>query len=420
VEIQAISAPWAEWPVKLNSLMASGQTPDVFVTYGPGDADGFQKMRDGGALLPLTKYLKQYPNIDARLKRWEAQAKDGEFYALPVEIRLDHTFFIRKDRIDALGMAVPGTIEEFYNVAVALKKAYGGYPISSSPAHTAGFFWLYPIFYAFGGAWEDWVSESNQLMPCWISNGNKEALRYINKLYKDGLLDPDFISNSDADKREKFYSGKASIIMDSEYPSIAKDILSRDQNARLATFGVLNGPGGAGMWGMDGFFTAVSINANLDNAKIKKVLGFFDYLYSSEGLKLLRYGVKDVHWKDLNGKIVPLFAKKGENYVTLQDIDGSASVRGFVEFESAYYPEWTPYAKEREEIFSVAEKYGRYNRFQYDPTTAEKEYGKVVYDIAMKYYVQLARAKDFDSIWNSFMEEFLTNGGREIIEQRNR
>jgi len=419
VTIKAISAPWSEWAGKLNSLIAAWDAPDVFVTYGPGDADVFRRLRDEGALMPLSGYLKDYPHVAARLMRWPQQARKGEYFALPVEIRLDHTLLARLDRLEAVGLGVPTTIDEFHAAARALKARYGGYPISSSPAHTAGFFWLYPLFYAYGGAWEDWVSEDGRLLPSWISTGNREALRFINTLYHEGLLDPEFFSNSDADKKEKFLSGKASLVMDGGYPDYARELAKRDPDARLATFGALEGPGGAGMWGMDGYFTAVSINAKLPDAKVRRILALFDYLYSDEGLELLRYGVRGTHYDLEKGVHVPLLPKEGEGYAPLAIVDPSASLRSFVEFDNVHYPEWTPYRSELERIFVEGEKYGRFNRFQYDQTEADQRYGKILYDLTLRHYVDLVRTEDFDSEWALYVAAFNKAGGEAVVTARN-
>ncbi len=420
VVVDPISAPWSEWPAKLNAMMAAGDMPDVFITYGPGDVDVFRRLRDEGAILGLSKYLPDYPNIAALLARWPDQAKGGEFHALPVETRLDHAFMIRADRLDALGLSVPGTVDDFLEVARALKARYGGYPISSSPAHTAGFFWLYPIFYAYGGAWDDWVEEEGRLIPAWISAGNREALRFIAGLYGEGLLDPEFFSNSDADKQEKFLSGKASIVMEGNYPAYVEGLAKRDPAARIAAFGTLEGPGGRGMWGMDNFFTAVSINARLPEAKIRKILGFFEFLYSDEGLELLRYGVEGTHWKNEDGRRVPLLPVAGGTVEPLARVDPSASLRYFVEFDAVHYPEWTPRRAELAAIADEALRYGRFNRYQYDPTEADAAYSKILYDLVLRHYVEIVSSADFDGAWDSFRAAFLAEGGAKVIEERNK
>ena len=44
VDIIPLSAPWSEWPNKLNVMIASGEVPNIFITYGPGDPDSFERL----------------------------------------------------------------------------------------------------------------------------------------------------------------------------------------------------------------------------------------------------------------------------------------------------------------------------------------------------------------------------------------
>jgi ABC-type glycerol-3-phosphate transport system substrate-binding protein len=53
IDINPLTAPWTEWPGKLNVMIASGAVPDIFVTYGPGDPDSFERLARDGLLLPL-------------------------------------------------------------------------------------------------------------------------------------------------------------------------------------------------------------------------------------------------------------------------------------------------------------------------------------------------------------------------------
>ena len=68
VDIIPLSAPWSEWPNKLNVMIASGEVPDIFITYGPGDPDSYERLANDGLLLPLSPYLDRYPYIKEKLR----------------------------------------------------------------------------------------------------------------------------------------------------------------------------------------------------------------------------------------------------------------------------------------------------------------------------------------------------------------
>lgn len=419
LEIEGVSAPWSEWFQKLRTLAASGALPDIFVSYGPGDQDGYGKMVNDGLVLALDPYLERYPNIGKRLSGWDRQKTGGAFYAIPVLNTIDHTFVIRADRLEALGLKTPRTVDELYTVAKAFKDRFGGYPISSSPAHTAGFFWLNPIFAAFGGAWENWCEEDGQLIPSWISEGNRKALEYIAELYAEGLLDPEFFSNSDTDKLERFYSGASSIIMHGGAQHIKAEMTKRHPEARLAIFAPPSGPEGkSGQWSMDGFFTAVSVNRTVSERQRENALKLLDYLYSEEGTHLLRYGVEGTHWKRTSDSIEPLFTGARDGSVLTQ-VDRTSGLRAFLELGDIWVPEWQSERDLIQTVNDLSARIGTSDRFMYQKTPSQKEYEKSLYDLTLKHYIEMVKNNSVSRDWNSYRKEFMDQGGMKIIEERN-
>jgi len=189
-------------------MIAAGDVPDVFVTYGPGDPDSFERLAADGLLLPLTPYLERYPNLARRPEGREDQKFHSHFYALPVALpKSDHIGMIRRDWLDALGLPVPQAVDDLYRTARAFRQAYGIYPIYSSPARTAGFFWLNSLFHVFDGGWNTWLrSGDGSHLMCWVSERNRRGLQSMHGLYREGLLDPD------AQKKDRFLPGSAGIV----------------------------------------------------------------------------------------------------------------------------------------------------------------------------------------------------------------
>lgn len=422
VEIEPVSVPWSEWAGKLNVMIASGDVPDVFVTYGPGDPDAFDRLARDGLLLPLSGYLERYPNIAARLAGRENQRIDGEYYAVPVTLpKSDHVGMIRGDWLDRLGLPVPSTVEELRQTARAFKKELGVIPISSSPPHTAGFFWLNPLLYAFGGGWDTWLPDgSGGYLMCWVSEGNREALRFINGLYHEGLLDPEFFSNTDAEKMDRFLSGRAGIVFHNTISLYTDRLQAIDPGARIDIFEPPAGPSGQrGEWAMDGFFTAVSVNSRLPERKRDRVLQLLDFLYSREGLELLRYGVEGVHYQVREGRKVPLLPHDGEVYRRLEEVDRTASLRSFVELGDIWSPEWDRNHDLIRRAVANGEKHGRVPLFLYDKTPAERKHRKQLTDLAFQSYVTLVQSDTFDRDWQAFVDKWYAYGGREMTAERN-
>jgi ABC-type glycerol-3-phosphate transport system substrate-binding protein len=422
IDIVPLTAPWSDWPNKLNVMIAAGDIPDVFVTYGPGDPDTFERLAAEGMLLPLTSYLDQYPNIGRRLEGRDNQKIDGHLYALPVTLpKSDHIGMIRGEWLDELDLDVPETTDELYQVARAFKNTYGIYPISSSPAHTAGFFWLNFLFYAFGGGWDTWLrNEDGSYVMCWVSDGNRLGLQFINRLYREGLLDPEFFSNSDVQKMDRFLAGRAGIVFHNGVSQYVDKLREIEPAARLELFSPVTGPEGErGQWAMDGFFTAVSIHSRIPEAKRYKALGLLDYLCSPEGLELLRYGVKGVHWAEEEGRREPLLPREGGFYKRLREVDPSASLRDFVELGDIWIPDWDPNRDFVNQAVASGERYGKVPLFLYDKTEAEKKYRKTLTDLVFQEYVRLVQSEDFDADWEAFVHRWYTAGGKAMTRERN-
>jgi ABC-type glycerol-3-phosphate transport system substrate-binding protein len=424
VDINPLTAPWTDWPDKLNVMIASGAVPDIFVTYGPGDPDSFERLARDGLLLPLGPFLHDHPHIKDRLAGRENQKWQGEYYAAPVSLpKSDHIGMIRGDWLDRLNLQVPATVEDLYEVAKAFKQELGIYPISSSPPHTAGFFWLNFLFYAYGGGWDTWIqTEDGSYVMCWVSEGNREALRFIRRLYLEDLLDPEFFANTDSQKMDRFLSGRAGIVFHNTISLYVDRMASVDPSARIELFSPVAGPEGQrGQWAMDGFFTAVSIHSRISDQKRDKALDLLDFLYSAEGLELLRYGVEGIHWRTDNGRREPLlpFDRKTGAYRRLREVDASASLRDFIELGDIWIPEWDRNAGVVRRAVASGEVYGKVPLFLYDKTEAGSTYRKTLTDMVLQEYVRLVRSQDFDRDWHDFVRRWYEAGGEEMTLERN-
>ncbi len=419
VEIESISVPFSEWNSKLNTLMATGDTPDLFITYGPGEQSAEKKARDG-VMLDLTSYLEDYPNIRTQIMKYKDIPQKGGIFMIPVDTAIDHTFVFRKDLFDMAGVSIPETTDELYLAAKKIKQILNIAPITTSPSWTAGFFWLNPIFYAFGGAWDSWIKDQGMWVPCWISEGNKKSLIYMNRLYAEGLLDTEFFANNDGDKLDKFYNGEAAIIMHGGYDQVVREMKKRDNSVEIPYAVVLRGPDGkAGIHKMP-FFTATSVNGSLTGDKLNKALRLLDYLYSDEGRTLMRFGVEGVHYAVDGQEYKPLLPLNDDGLVSpLSQQDATASIRMMTEL-SGWYPPWQPYRSELIDILEKVKKYGQFDPFAFDKRAKQREFSDALYDLVLKEYIKLVQSKNFDEDWISYKEKYLANGGSEMIEERNR
>lgn len=201
-------APTA-WAEQKSLILASNTNlPDIF--YG-GDITMDDQLTYGqaGILIPLNDLVEQYaPNIKKlldthpTLKNAMTQS-DGNYYAIPfydefLPENIPDTMFINQTWLDELGLDMPTTTEEFYNVLKAFKEQD---PNGNGVADEI------PLTYVANNTnlgdyslWGSWgvldndkhlMVEDGKVKFSLMEEGYKEGIKYFNKLYEEGLLDPE-------------------------------------------------------------------------------------------------------------------------------------------------------------------------------------------------------------------------------------
>lgn len=186
---------------KMNLLISSGETPDQFQAV----AQALEKYYQSGVLAPLDdNVMRTYmPTI---MKKIDQESKgtglrygkfDGTRYGLirgfwwPANYRGD--FIFRGDWLKNLGMAAPKTLDEYEKVFYAFAK---NDPDKNGKSDTYGLSreMMYQMYGAFGNVLGHWSELGGQLVCDDIQPGIKDTLAYLAKWFKDGVLDPEFVT----------------------------------------------------------------------------------------------------------------------------------------------------------------------------------------------------------------------------------
>lgn len=277
---------------------------------------------DDGLIVPLNdlidkyapnikKYFDTYPNI----KKLHT-APDGKIYALSSDVSGTGTsdpqgWLIRKDWLDKLGLKEPTTLDEWYTVLKAFKeKDPNGNGKADEIPLAPNYAWsgLSNFGKAMGLRLGDYsgnytVDANGKVSYEWINPKAKELTEWLNKLYKEGLIDPEF-----ATKRSP----------SQVLPDITRDLVGATQgfvNNTAKFEAAVNKPGvdwiitvppnTAAVKGwyekaapLNGYF-AISKDAKNKEVAIK----WLDYIYASEeGARMQSYGVEGLTYTMVNGK----------------------------------------------------------------------------------------------------------------------
>lgn len=199
-----------DWKTRLNLMFASGNWPDIIIR---GDVDIEEYGVVQGILLPLDDYLEQYmPNYYSRLFLNDANASlpasDGKMYYVgnltAQNVNHDGNHYINKTWLDNLGLEIPKTIDELTNVLRAFRDndpngngQKDEIPFSGGDlvSQTQG---VYTHFANFGVPLQRYVyaviDENNKVVFPGYMEGFRPALEWMNLCYREGLMDPEAIT----------------------------------------------------------------------------------------------------------------------------------------------------------------------------------------------------------------------------------
>lgn len=211
IEWQEITADWGQ---KKGTMLASGDIPDLFI--GPNvitDADFAQFQ---GLFQDLSGMLDQAPNVQNMFNEKPdtkviATQSDGKIYGLPKYQRFwpatASRQFINQQWLDQLGLSMPTTWDELYEVLVAFKEkdANGnGDPNDEIPMDwpggIGGYFNPAVLLGSMGitltdGSGQGYFVEDGQVKNFLTDERYKTMVAFLNKLYKAGLINPEVFTH---------------------------------------------------------------------------------------------------------------------------------------------------------------------------------------------------------------------------------
>lgn len=197
---------------RMNLDLNSGDYADVIGGWILSDSMILTYGVEQGIFIPLEDIFEEYcPNISAILDlpgvREEMTAPDGHIYTIPYvcdDVTVNYSPWINTRWLDTVGMEMPTTTDEFEAVLKAFKEqdangngdASDEIPFSTDPNNKhleamAGYFGLPMDKYGF-------TVENGETVFAAKSNTYREFLSWFNKLYEQGLVDPEIFTQDSA------------------------------------------------------------------------------------------------------------------------------------------------------------------------------------------------------------------------------
>ena len=217
--VAAWEAPNSEYYPRLNNDLAAGTLPDAFRVGNPRlgqfiDIGAVEDITDvfEATASDLVKDRKGYPDSST----WNGVKRNGRIFGvayLEDGIGSDNLAFIRQDWLDAVGLAVPVSVDDVTAAARAIKEAgLCEFPIGACVAMVTWQMAMDPIFGAFGSIPTWWLKgDDGTLRYGSIDPGIKDGLTVLNQWYQEGLINPDFVNMDESMAGDAVMAGQTAI-----------------------------------------------------------------------------------------------------------------------------------------------------------------------------------------------------------------
>lgn len=298
VKIEVVKVPAGNYAEKISLMIMSGDIPDLIYFQGGDDRIAMQ-----GLLEDLTPYVNKSKNIKNVLDPHSKARLENYPYLIWVAPPRVRAPVIRKDWYDSLpsakALVAKPTVDAYYTLFKDLVQKKGAqYGISVTGA-TNGAEELDSIFDAAFEITSTWMKGSDgHWVYCRVTPNEKEKLEFYVKLYKEGLLDPEYLTKKWDTKEQAFYEGKAGIV-----PGVAPSSIDVYANKMMKTQNTtivpLPPPAGKAQ-GLGPFVDVIKESRGFAipvTSKVKdSAFAILDFIWSPAGLKIAKLGIPGVHY----------------------------------------------------------------------------------------------------------------------------
>lgn len=301
------------WENQFTLMLAGEEIPDLLLGVGR-DISEVNTYGMDGYFLPLDEYLDYMPNFQAFLEEhpnYKAvlTADDGHMYGLCIlntnPVALIPRTFINQIWLDNVGLEAPENVEELYEVLKAFKEQdANGNGDTDDEIPMSGDFESLRSFMAWFGMYTNQIDYS----PLLDENGNvylaqstenyKEMLKFLNKLYEEGLYDVDGLVQSEDERMSKFSDDRVGMMttLGAPFTEAGTDI-TYDKNW-TGVIGLTSDYNDTHVKVYDsGISTKVKVVVNADTEHPEIICRMLDYFFTEEGVVLACDGVEGVSWR---------------------------------------------------------------------------------------------------------------------------
>ena len=438
---------------EINNLLAAGDAPDICVTYSYPTVLTYAEM---GGVIDLSPLVEQYksllPNLFAWLGDtnvyWDKDPKDGTLWAIEGKRAEQQRIvtYVRKDWLDKLGLDVPTTRQQFEDMLVAFD-ANASELLGNDANKMVPFQVSYDVGWTANNLIASFLDPNMSDKEFYINgfddrmvtqNGTKEAVRLLNKWYNMGLLWDDFALYGSGDTTgddmiKAGYVGAFMVNWDQPFRNGEDSFvanLQRNVGPDAAVIPVDCFENSAGKYAKYLYSSAGDrkLFFPVTNDEPLASLLYLDFISEPETIRFLQAGEEGVTHNVLESGAIEIIAAEGDAIQNSgKNIDYTITCNGtcFGDQELATLSLAYGYAGVDPELVLAADKIAMTDgiapkNVNVGIIEAEAGVGDTLSAKRDQLYDQavVAADGDFDATWDRLMDEYLSAGGQDIMDER--
>lgn len=405
---------------KLNTMIASGNLPDIFSF----DQTKGELYVENGVLLELDDLLEKYgQEVLKNVKDYLGQGLNagGVTWGIPAPAGYPSVLAIRTDWLKNLNLEMPTDLDSFYNVMKAFTYNDPDQDGKDDTIGLANCIKYYPSMYsnlfgAFGIPIGRPIIVDGKVTTSMKHPNYLKAIEYFRKLYNEGLMEPDFATIPNMSCLEKLWNGTYGAI-DFAPTGTTNNWIGRYTEDPKPTFDFTIIKGEDGVGGTIRTYSTTYKGIAKSCKHPEEAMKLLNYLSSVEGDELLYLGIEGKHFKWVD--------KEEGKFEYLPPYDVSATHRADGAF--IFWPLFSRVDDNTEirTLNSLTRKGLELCRqnfledaFIFGVPQIAKELGSTLYDIEIEALANLiVTTGDVKAEYESYIQRWMDEGG-EVWEQQ--
>lgn len=322
-------------------MIAEQNYPDMI--FAKGDAGS---LIEAGALIDMTDLIEEYgPNIKKlygeEFDKLKYSKDDPSIYQLSSYnvggevFKHAGTAQVQWDVLKENNYQLPNSLEEFEKM---IKDYLAAHPTSEDGLANIGFtlstadwHWMItlgnPAGYIADGAPDNgqWlIDENNNAIYKFRSEKEREYFRWMNRMYNEGILDPEFATQTHEDYIAKIASGRVVALFDTDWDyADGEKILKADGKYEKTYAGLpltMDEETKCAALMYQGLTTGYGVGITTSCKDPVAAIKYLDYICSDEGQVLVQWGIEGVNY---------FLDEDGHRYRTEEEITAAASDKDY-------------------------------------------------------------------------------------------